>query len=746
LNVKLLILATYLCIFIPVNSEAQSKKNKKSNCELAELAGTWYGTYETSGGSIYQMSMEINPTASCTFEGFQYWPEYYNSKSSIAGSLENQAWEIKETAILQGYYTVTGIVQNGSLNGDSLRLESRNANGVVFARMLLVHSRSVTEQTINDFKGLVLESQAKYGNALFLKDKPDLSAEQLLEKHKARYPETVAEQHTNFKITGNLQMNDLTVPMTVWLKHPDKMLLEVKFQGVSYLHGQNGTISWEYNGLEDLVTVEDQTDNDDGNSFTASDLDDVNLEDYSSATVSMVQIDSIKAYRLLLLDEDSDWVVYYLDTDQHLMVRSENSEGIEYRFEYQNIMGELIPTLYYQITLEQSLRYKFDEIKVSVELPDSIFDMTAEMEAKAKRQAARNDTYYYELGNTEFENGNYQAAEEAYNKAINLNGKLSYYLNRGRARMGLESYYEAISDFTLVLETEPNYAKAYNFRGLTKYYLKDYKSALVDLDKAIELDPDLKDAYNNRLYTYSKTGDYNEALSDLDRLLELAPEDGRYPTFYGILLAELDRYEEALAKYQSAIAMDFEDEGIFNYKGVTHYYLQQYDSATIFFKKALAQDTTNTQVISNLVNSYFELEDYQQSVQYLSAGLAINPDNHTFHNSLGLAMQYLDDYELSLQHFNQAISIHNQDADYFHNRAETYYALQRFSQALEDFSTAIDLDSDNGNAFYKRGLVKITMNNRFDACRDFQKAVELGITQAQEKVDEHCISVEENDQ
>ncbi len=746
MKINLLVLITCLCVCTPVSSEPQSKKKEKSNCALDQLAGTWYGTYETAGGSIYQMSMELNPTGQCTFEGYEYWPEYYNSKSSISGSLEDQTWEIKETSILQGYYTVTGIIQKGTLSGDSLTLESRNAEGVVFARMLLIHSRSVARQTIEDFEALASESQTKFGTALFLEDKSDLNAQQLLEKHKENYLAETDTQTTSLKITGNLQMNDLVVPMTVWIKEPDKMLMEVKIQGVSYLHGQNGTISWEYNGLEDQISVEEQTDDGDGGTFASSDLDDINLENYSSATVSMVQIDSLKTYRLLLLDENNDWEAYYLDSNQYLMIRSENSEGIEYRFRYQNIEGEPIPTLYYQISLEQSLRYQFDEINVNLDMADSLFNMSAELEAKAKRQASRNDTYYNDLGNTEFENGNYQAAEDAFNKAINLNPKVTYYFNRGRARMALSLFYEAISDFTLVLETEPNYASAYNYRGLTKYNLKDYQSALVDFHKAIELDPDLKDAYNNRLYTYSKTGDYQEALSDLDRLMELAPEDGRYPTFYGILLAEMDRYEEALAKYRTAVAMDYEDEGLFNYKGVTHYYLQQYDSATIFFKKALAQDTTNTQVISNLVNSFFELEDYQQAAHYLSAGLALNPDNHTFHNSLGLAMQYLDDYELSLQHFNKAISIHNQDADYFHNRAETNYALQRFSQALEDFSTAIDLDSDNGNAFYKRGLVKITMNNRFDACRDFQKAVDLGIAQAQEKVDEHCISLEENDQ
>ena len=58
-----------------------------------------------------------------------------------------------------------------------------------------------------------------------------------------------------------------------------------------------------------------------------------------------------------------------------------------------------------------------------------------------------------------------------------------------RKRLNLKQYSEAIADYSIAIELNPNYAEAYNNRGLAKYNLKKYSEVIADLDKAIELDP-----------------------------------------------------------------------------------------------------------------------------------------------------------------------------------------------------------------------------------------------------------------
>ena len=50
-------------------------------------------------------------------------------------------------------------------------------------------------------------------------------------------------------------------------------------------------------------------------------------------------------------------------------------------------------------------------------------------------------------------------------------------------------YQGAISDFSMAIEIEPQFAAAYSNRGLSKTELKDYQGSISDYDKALELDP-----------------------------------------------------------------------------------------------------------------------------------------------------------------------------------------------------------------------------------------------------------------
>jgi Tfp pilus assembly protein PilF len=88
------------------------------------------------------------------------------------------------------------------------------------------------------------------------------------------------------------------------------------------------------------------------------------------------------------------------------------------------------------------------------------------------------------------------------------------------------NYEGAISEFSLAIELDPNYAEAYHNRGYVHYKLEDYESALADYNKAAQLKPDLEKVHVNRGVLYIKMHLYEDALADFTKAIQLDPDDG----------------------------------------------------------------------------------------------------------------------------------------------------------------------------------------------------------------------------
>ena len=64
------------------------------------------------------------------------------------------------------------------------------------------------------------------------------------------------------------------------------------------------------------------------------------------------------------------------------------------------------------------------------------------------------------------------------------------YLKTGNAKFHDKDYALAIIEYTIAIETKPDYIDAYFRRANPKDKLKEYTEAIIDYDKAIELSPD----------------------------------------------------------------------------------------------------------------------------------------------------------------------------------------------------------------------------------------------------------------
>ena len=164
---------------------------------------------------------------------------------------------------------------------------------------------------------------------------------------------------------------------------------------------------------------------------------------------------------------------------------------------------------------------------------------------------------YYHRGNFYFDMGDYKAAINDYNKAIEINPDkyADAYLNRGNAYYQLGNYQQAIVDYNSAIAIKPEYAKPYNNRGSAFLSLGDYQLALNDFNKSLELDPENADAYDNRGSLYGRTGKYQQAIDDFAKLIAINPQDANTYFNMGISYNGMGDLQQAIMNYSKVIEL-----------------------------------------------------------------------------------------------------------------------------------------------------------------------------------------------
>jgi tetratricopeptide (TPR) repeat protein len=140
-------------------------------------------------------------------------------------------------------------------------------------------------------------------------------------------------------------------------------------------------------------------------------------------------------------------------------------------------------------------------------------------------------------GNAAFADGRYEAAVDAFSRAI-LAGDLNHealaitFNNRGVAYSELGDYDRAIGDYGQALALVPgdatairNLRIAYIRRAAASARLGDRAAAVADYDRAIELEPNHPLAYLRRGQLALERGDRAAAVADLTRARDLDPQN-----------------------------------------------------------------------------------------------------------------------------------------------------------------------------------------------------------------------------
>lgn len=127
-------------------------------------------------------------------------------------------------------------------------------------------------------------------------------------------------------------------------------------------------------------------------------------------------------------------------------------------------------------------------------------------------------------------------------------------LRRAVAYSENKEYAKALSDLSVSLSNDPDYAAAYDRRAEVCSKMGSLERALSDFDKAIKSSRGYTDAscYMLRGDAYRRAGHYKEALADYETCLLKAPKDPRSFTNRAAMFEQFGQHQKALADYATA--------------------------------------------------------------------------------------------------------------------------------------------------------------------------------------------------
>lgn len=239
----------------------------------------------------------------------------------------------------------------------------------------------------------------------------------------------------------------------------------------------------------------------------------------------------------------------------------------------------------------------------------------------------------------------------------------SAYKDQGDRNYNNEKYTDAIEDYSMAIDIEPDNAEVYYLRGKVYVNLEDEEKALDDFNEAIVLNLKSAAVFFNRGCLYKKRERYEDALNDLDIAIELDTDN--------------------------AIA--------YCIRGQIRYQLRQYITAEEDFERATNLDPNYGEAFFYRGRTQYNNRNYETSLEYLNDAINLEFEDVRAYCLRGVVKSRLKDYVPAIIDFEKAIELKPDDINSVYYGAEAKVFQQNYSEARQDLKFASELAEQQDN-------------------------------------------------
>ena len=281
-------------------------------------------------------------------------------------------------------------------------------------------------------------------------------------------------------------------------------------------------------------------------------------------------------------------------------------------------------------------------------------DLSQSQIIKPQSTAVDLNIFYLNLGDEYFQKGEYAAAINSYNQALQFNNSdADIYYKLGLVNYQLGEYHTAITNYSQAINININHPQAYNQIGLVHYQIGNYHIAIEAYTQAIRINPHIAINYKNRADVRSHIGDTQGAIEDYNQAINLNPD---YAT------TQKDRQ-------------------------ISRYLLDEQQQ----LKQIINIDPNDAIGYKNRGHDRVELGDYEGAITDYNQVIQINPDDIDAYYCRGNAHFDLGKYAAAIADYTQVIKMNFHYVNAYYNRGNALLEIADKQRAVEDFHKAADL-------------------------------------------------------
>lgn len=298
------------------------------------------------------------------------------------------------------------------------------------------------------------------------------------------------------------------------------------------------------------------------------------------------------------------------------------------------------------------------------------------------------------------------------------------YVKAGKDFLDERKYEDAISQFTVAIQLDPNYTEAYVYRATVYEQLKDYDAAVKDYERAEVFMQKDEEIYYLLGRAYLRNGQLALALAQLNQAISIKSS---YVEAYQVrteIYIALERYDEALDDCKRALRFKENEVNFYNL-GLVYEKMELYDEAEEAFKKSIQKNDNVAESHLALAKLTFIRKKYDLAMASVNQVLRINPRNRE-----GLILRsnvHAKQMNLSkaIDDISIALNMYQGDPEMLVLRGDFYQALSRHTDAIVDYTNAIETGSAEADVYYKRARSYEMMRNFKSAMADYNKLLEM---------------------
>lgn len=225
-----------------------------------------------------------------------------------------------------------------------------------------------------------------------LAQQADLTLDQIVQKHtEALGGVDKLKAIENVTMTGKASLlgGQMEAPLTMKVKRPSSMRMEMNVQGKSFIQAFDGTTAWMINPFAGSDEPQKQTDEDTKSARDDADFIDGSLVDYKTKgnileLIGKEDVDGKPAYKIKVTKKGGTMEFEYLDAKTFLPVKSsgkrkQQGQDIEYEStpgNFKEVNGVMMPfSLNQKVNGKSMMELTVEKVEVNTPMDASVFQM-----------------------------------------------------------------------------------------------------------------------------------------------------------------------------------------------------------------------------------------------------------------------------------------------------------------------------------------------------------------------------------